>query len=78
MSTKNVTVFTSPGCSSCRTAKEFLSEQGVDFKEKNIQDEGVMDELEKVASGAGTMPVIVVGDQVMQGFDQAKLEKALA
>lgn len=31
-----ITIYTSPGCASCRKAKQWLSEQGIEFKERNI------------------------------------------
>ena len=31
-----ITMYTSPGCASCRKAKQWLVEQGIPFKERNI------------------------------------------
>lgn len=31
-----ITMYTSPGCASCRKAKQWLTEQGITFKERNI------------------------------------------
>ncbi len=31
-----ITIYTSPGCASCRKAKQWLKEKGIAFKEKNI------------------------------------------
>lgn len=57
--------------------KEFLSREGHPFESKNIEDDDkAYDEL--VALGAMAVPTIVIGDQVLTGFDQAKLRAALA
>ena len=57
--------------------KEFLSREGHAFDAKNIEeDDAAYDEL--MALGARAVPVTVIGDQVITGFDQAQLRAALA
>ena len=57
--------------------KEFLSREGHAFEAKNVEeDDSAYDEL--LALGARSVPVTVVDDQVVTGFDQAKLRAALA
>ena len=57
--------------------KEFLSREGHPFQVKNIEeDDSAYDEL--VALGARAVPTVVIGDQVITGFDQVRLRAALA
>jgi glutaredoxin len=57
--------------------KEFLSREGHAFEIKNIEeDDAAYDELMKL--GARSVPVTVIGDQVVTGFDQARLREALS
>ena len=57
--------------------KEFLSREGHAFDAKNIEDDDTAyDEL--MALGARSVPTTVIGDQVITGFDQARLRAALA
>lgn len=57
--------------------KEFLSREGHTYDAKNVEeDDSAYDELLKI--GARSVPVTVIGDQVVTGFDQAALRKALA
>lgn len=57
--------------------KEFLSREGHPFETKNIEeDDAAYDELMKL--GARSVPVTVIGDQVVTGFDQARLRAALS
>jgi glutaredoxin len=57
--------------------KEFLSREGHAYVAKNIEDDDTAyDEL--MALGARSVPTIVIGDQVVTGFDQARLRAALA
>ena len=56
--------------------KEFLSREGHPFQVKNIEeDDTAYDELVKL--GARAVPTIVIGDQVITGFDQVRLRAAL-
>ena len=56
--------------------KEFLSREGHAFEAKNIEeDDAAYDELMKL--GARSVPVTVIGEQVVTGFDQVRLREAL-
>lgn len=60
----------------CGLTKEFLSRQGVQFVERNIvQEPEALNELRRL--GYMTTPVTVVDGNVIVGFDQEKLSKAL-
>jgi glutaredoxin len=57
--------------------KEFLSREGHVFDVKNIEDDdAAYDEL--MALGARSVPVTKIDDQIITGFDQARLREALA
>ena len=57
--------------------KEFLSREGHTFESRNIEeDDAAYDEL--MALGARAVPVTVIGDEVITGFDQTRLRAALA
>ena len=56
--------------------KEFLSREGHAFETRNIEeDDAAYDELMKL--GARSVPVTVIGDEVITGFDQVRLRTAL-
>jgi glutaredoxin len=56
--------------------KEFLSHAGVPFTAHNVdEDEAAYDAL--MARGWRTIPVTVIGDQVVKGFDAAALTAAI-
>lgn len=57
--------------------KEFLSREGVAFTVKNVdEDDAAYDEL--IARGLRTIPVTVIGDQVIRGYDPEALRLAVA
>lgn len=56
--------------------KGFLSQKGVSFVERDVAtDEEAMRELAKL--GYMTTPVILVGGEVVVGFDKRRLEELL-
>jgi glutaredoxin len=60
----------------CDQAKEYLSQKGAKFQERDIvHDPGALADLKKL--GYMTTPVIVVDNSVIVGFDAAKIAQAL-
>jgi glutaredoxin len=57
--------------------KEYLSRAGATFTVLNVdEDERAYDAL--IARGLRSVPVTIVGDRVVRGYDPAALEQALA
>jgi glutaredoxin 3 len=72
---KNVVVYTSDTCTYCGAAKDYLKQKGVQYEEKNIKDVTYRKEL--MAMGYMSVPVIKIGEEVVLGFDQAKIDSLL-
>jgi len=76
MATPKIVMFTQAGCKYCAGAKEYLSQHGIDYVERNIsRDQSAFDDLR--ALGYRTAPIIFVGDQVVIGFNVSRLEELL-
>ncbi len=59
-------------------AKEFLSQKGIVFEDRNITDHPeFIDEMIKTAQGAMATPTILIGDEAFVGFHRQKIEQAL-
>ena len=57
--------------------KEFLSREGVAFTAKNVdEDDRAYEEL--VARGFRTVPLTIIGDRVVKGYDPVVLKSAIA
>jgi glutaredoxin len=57
--------------------KEFLSREGVAFTAKNVdEDDRAYDEL--IARGFRTVPVTIIGERAVKGYDPAALKTAIA
>lgn len=73
---KKITIYTSDTCGYCHLAKDYLKEKGVDFEEKNVsRDAAARKEL--MAKGFMGVPIINVGDEVIQGFNKSRLDELL-
>jgi len=60
----------------CNRVKEFLSQKGVEFTERDITvDDLALAELEEL--GYMTTPVTVIDGEVVIGFDRERLEHLL-
>ena len=60
----------------CDQAKEYLSQKGIQFQERDIaQDPSALADLKKL--GYMTTPVIVIDGSVVVGFDADKIDQAL-
>ena len=76
MSQKRVVLFTSPGCVWCTRAKQFFRKNQIKFKEIDIsKDQKAAQDC--IRHGCRGVPVVLVGNRWICGFDQAKIEKEL-
>ena len=73
-----VTIYSTPSCSFCVQAKEFMQGKGVVFEEKDVtKNPAWVQEMIK-KSGQTGVPVIEVDGQIIIGFDRARLTELLA
>ncbi len=57
--------------------KAWLSQKQIPFTDKNVREDAVaLDELKRM--GYNSVPVTLIGDERILGFDQERLAKALA
>ena len=74
----DITVYTTPTCPYCHHVKDFLTRRGVEFSEYDVSvDRAAAEEMVRKTGQMG-VPVTVIGDQVVVGFDRARLEQLLA
>jgi glutaredoxin 3 len=57
--------------------KEFLSDHGVAFTDHNVAEDLEAHEALLATTGRQATPVIVVGDEVIEGFDRGRLQRVL-
>lgn len=73
---KKVVVYSSNTCPYCTLAINYLEERGIEYTEKNVQEDK---EARKELMDMGHMgvPVVVIGDEEIVGFDKDKIDELL-
>lgn len=73
---QEIIIYSGIHCAPCDAVKAFLKERGYSYIEKNInQDKAARQELRDM--GMASIPVTLIGDYTIQGFDREKLQEAL-
>ena len=72
-----VTIYSTPTCHYCHMAKDWFNENGVKYEEFDVVSN--LDKRQEMVDKSGQMgvPVIIVDDKVVVGFDQPLLEEFL-
>jgi len=78
MTDRKVVIYSTPTCPYCRRAKQYFKEKGVDFTDYNVAADRKLAEEMIHRSGQMGVPVIIIDDEVLIGFNQALLDKLLA
>ena len=70
---KNVTIYSTPTCHFCQMTKEFLTEHNIGYVEHNVASD--LEKRQEMIDKSGQMgvPVIMVGEELLVGFDKEKL-----
>ena len=73
----NVIMFTTPTCSFCNTAKRYFREKQIRFKEVDVsKDQKAAQDMQRRAGTTG-VPVILVNNRPIVGFDKPKINRLL-
>jgi glutaredoxin-like YruB-family protein len=74
---KKVTIYSTPTCGYCQMAKAFFKEHDVKYTEHDVYTDIKAREEMIEKSGQMGVPVIMVDDEIVVGFNQAKLSEML-
>jgi len=78
MADKKVVIYSTPTCPYCKRAKDYLSRKGIRYTDIDVaQDREKAKEMTQ-KSGQMSVPVIIIDDEIVVGFNQALLEKLLS
>ncbi|MDD6826250.1 MAG: glutaredoxin family protein [Oscillospiraceae bacterium] len=73
-----VKVYSSDNCRYCRDLKAYLEKKNIPYETFDVaRNESYAREMQSV-SGQSAIPVTVIGDEIIIGFDIAKIDKALS
>jgi len=73
----NITIYSTPTCHFCHMAKNFFKENNVVYTEHNVASD--LEKRKEMMEKSGQMgvPVILIGDELVVGFNQPKIAKLL-
>lgn len=74
----SVTIYSADWCGFCHAAKQYLDQKGVAYTEKDIEKEPKYAEEAVEKSGQMGIPVILIDNEVIVGFDKPKIDAALS
>ncbi len=74
---KKVTIYSTPSCHFCNLVKDFFTANGIVYEEFNVATD--LEKRKEMLDKSGQMgvPVTVIGDDLVIGFDKEKLSKLL-
>jgi glutaredoxin-like YruB-family protein len=74
---KTVTIYSTPTCTYCNAAKDFFKENGVEFQVHDVAVDTAKRQEMIEKSGQMGVPVIIINEELVVGFDKARLSELL-
>ena len=75
---KKVFIYSTPTCPICKRTKEYLAQKGIQYTDLNVAENKDLAKEMIQKSGQMGVPVIVVDDEIIVGFNQSHLDKLLS
>lgn len=74
---KTVTMYTTPTCHFCNMAKDYFNEKGIKYEAFDVVSD--MEKRREMVEKSGQMgvPVIVIGDEIVIGFNKPLIDQLL-
>ncbi|MCC7160423.1 glutaredoxin family protein [Candidatus Nomurabacteria bacterium] len=74
---QNVTIYSTPTCHFCHMAKDFFKEKNIAYTEYDVASN--LEKRKEMVEKSGQMgvPVIVIGDEIIVGFNKPKIASLL-
>lgn len=76
MNAPRITLYSTRNCAHCQQAKQYLQQKGLRFQELDIQ-QNARAQKDFARLGARGVPVILIGDTRIDGFDRRRLDAVL-
>ena len=74
---QNVVIYSTPTCHFCHAAKEFFKANNVAYTEHDVASDVEKRREMMDKSGQMGVPVIIIGDELIIGFDKPKISQLL-
>ena len=74
---KEVVIYGTKACPFCHKARDFMKAHNINFKYVLVDEDDKARDMMIEKSGQMSVPVIMIGDEVIVGYDEEKFKKAL-
>ncbi len=74
---QNVTIYSTPSCHFCHMAKDYFKEKNVTFTDFDVATDMTKRKEMVEKSGQMGVPVIVIGEDIIVGFNRPVIDKLL-
>ncbi len=74
----NATLYTIPDCASCEDVRDFLKLRGINMVDNDVSEDIELQNELKGLIGKLSVPVVVIGDATIVGYDREQLISALS
>ena len=74
---KHVTIYSTPTCHFCNMAKEFFAEKNIEYTAYDVASDAAKRQEMVTMTGQLGVPVIVIDDSIIVGFDRSKVAAKL-
>lgn len=73
----DVKIYSTPTCPYCKRAKNYLSSKNIAFQDIDVsKDKDASREIVEISGQMG-VPVIVINEEVIRGFNRAQIDKLI-
>ncbi len=72
-----ISIYSTPTCTYCKAVKEYFTENKVEFQEFNVAEDTSRRQEMIERSGQMGVPVIMIDNNIVVGFDKQKLAELL-
>jgi len=72
-----ISIYSTPTCTYCKAVKEYFNQNNVTFQEFNVAEDASRRQEMIERSGQMGVPVIMVDNDIVVGFDKEKLNSLL-
>ncbi len=74
---KTITIYSTPTCHFCNLAKDFFAEKNITYTAYDVSIDAAKRQEMVQMTGQMGVPVIVIGNDVLVGFDREKVASKL-
>jgi len=75
---KKIIIYSTTLCPFCKQTKEWLTEKGFKYEERNVEENPEYRDEMLEKSGAMTVPIVDIEGTIVVGYNPGEMEKALA